>query len=143
MRWYEALRFRAPELIVDRYFPFKNRAFAGLPNPMDLYMYPVTGEYGNNGFTNYHSFRLIGLFYKDRIGVELYTGGFGARVKEQAFNDYLAAKFPNGYNNMSNYHRHDYVFSGWQYGLAYKHHWKGLILEPKFILGFEKMDCEY
>jgi hypothetical protein len=51
----------------------------------------------------------------------------------------LEGKFP-GYYNTSNYYRSgSQQFSGLQYGLAYKHHWKGLVIEPKFILGFEKL----
>jgi hypothetical protein len=141
-KWYHVIRFRLPEFIFDYVLPFRERSFAALPNGMDKYMYPTKKEVGFFApFTNNYSFRLIGLFYKDRIGLEFYTGGFGAKVDGQPFERFLQAKFPDHYKN--GFLNQDYTFSGWQYGLAYKHHWKGLVVEPKFILGFEKMQSTH
>jgi hypothetical protein len=141
--WYHAIRLRFPEFIFDRVFVIKDHSLVNFPDAMGLYMYPVKG-----GFqyivpaTNNWNFRLIGLFYKDRIGLELYTGGYGGKTDYQPF---LQAKFPNYYgskeDNVNNPYDSEnrYYYWGWQYGLAYKHHWKGFVLEPKFILGLEKL----
>lgn len=141
--WYHNWRLRLPEFIFDRVFVIKDRSLLTFPDAMGQYMYPVNG-----GFqymvpsTNNWSLRLIGLFYKDRIGLELYTGGYGGKIDDQAF---LQAKFPNYYgstaeNSYNAYGSENrYYYWGWQYGLAYKQHYKGFVLEPKFILGFEKL----
>ena len=137
--WYHNIRLRIPEFILDYVHPYRESSFAGLPNGLDKFMYPFHDGAGFFApFSSNYRFRLIGLFYKDRIGLEMYTGGYGADVDIKPFEDYLQARFPNHYN-INNYYRSGRrQFSGLQYGLAYKHHWKGLVIEPKFILGFER-----
>ncbi len=139
--WYDNFRFRFPEFIYDRVFPFRIPSFSTLPYGMNQYMYPTKPEAGFFApFTNNFSFRWLGLFYKDRIGLEVYSGGYGASVDMRGFNNYLQAKFPNHYSSDTlNMESNSYTFTGPQYGIAYKLHWKGLVLESKFILGFETM----
>ena len=144
--WYHAIRLRFPEFILDYVHPFRERSFAGLPNGLDKFFYPVHDGAGFFApFTSNYSFRLIGLFYKDRIGLEMYAGGYGAKASINSYEEYLQAKFP-GYYNTNDYYYYrssSLQFSGLQYGLAYKHHWKGLVIEPKFILGFEKWQSSW
>jgi hypothetical protein len=141
-KWSDNFRFRFPEFICDGVFPFRIHSFSTLPYPMNLYMYPTKAEPGFFApFSNNFSFRWIGFFYKDRIGLEVYTGGYGAYVDTRGFNNYLQAKFPNYYNSDTlNPQTNKYTFTGPQYGIAYKLHWKGLVVESKFIMGFETME---
>jgi hypothetical protein len=138
--WYHAIRLRFPEFILDYVHPYRERSFAGLPNGLDKFMYPTHNEGGYFApFGDNYRFRWIGLFYKDRIGLEMYTGGYGANVDINPYEEYLKAKFSGYYKKDYYYSSGRQQFAGIQYGLAYKHHWKGLVIEPKFILGFEKL----
>src|SRR5581483_7463632 len=115
--WYQAVRLNFPEFILDYVRPFRNASFSTLLYGMDQYMYPTKkGAVGTMGVTTNYRFRLIGLFYKDRFGLELYRGGFGVEVPVDPFKNYLQTKFSNYYNIGLSDWPNTYVFSGWQYG---------------------------
>lgn len=82
------------------------------------------------------SFRWIALYYKDRFGLEFYSDGYSNQWDLTKFGDYLQKRYP-GYYFRGGSIVSDFEFGGQAIGLAYRMHWKGLTIEPKFLLGFE------
>jgi hypothetical protein len=141
--WYNKFQVRLPDIYIERVFPTRNKDFSSLPYGMNQYMYPTKadiGSFGQFGKMNNYSFRILGLYYKERIGLELCASGYGARIEEQPFKDYLQTKFSNYYASDSQIaETNRFSFTGFKIGLAYEMNWKGLLIIPKFFVGFEKL----
>jgi hypothetical protein len=141
--WYNNFQLRIPEFYIERVFPIRNKDFSSLPYGMNHYMYPTMAEIGSFGQLNKlnnYSFRILGLYYKERIGLEFCASGYGARIAEQPFKDYLQTKFSNYYASDSQIAEiNRFSFTGFKIGLAYEMHWKGLLIIPKLFVGFEKL----
>lgn len=110
-----------------------------LPGGMNFYLKEVrsTSEALLPVTPNY-SFRVLALYFKDKIGLELSYAGYGAYTRRDAYNGYLADRYAGYYMNEHNGKEGVYSFNGWRYGLMYKFHYRGLIIEPKLMVGFEK-----
>lgn len=146
--WFNNFQIRwIPEIYGERVFPFHNRAFSKLPYGMNQYMYPTKAGWGTFGDFNInapginnYSYRILGIYYKERVGVEFNAYGYGAAVDPQPFKDYMRSAYPNYYRNDSaelKYNR--FSFTGLQVGLAYEMKWNGLIIIPKFLVGFASL----
>ena len=81
--------------------PASNKALLNLPYGMDKFMYPVRP--GVSPVSNNYSVRWIAIFYKDKIGIELYSDGFGSSVNMSDFSRYMTAQFPGYYVNPNAY----------------------------------------
>ena len=127
-----------PMLEINYSIPGRNKNLLDLPYGMDKFMYPAQNS-GAPFLPNY-SFRWIAIFYKDKIGIELYSDGFGAPVNMNGFNHYMTAQFPGYYFNTDPSAGNVYNFVGQSLGIAYRIHWRSFILEPKFLLGFESLE---
>jgi hypothetical protein len=139
--WYNAFQLRLiPEVFFDRVFPFRNPTLSTIPYGMDHYMYPTKAGFASDfGSTYIHNycFRIFGLYYKERIGLEFNVYKYGAQIDQQPFKDFLQTKFPNYYrSDLQSRRITTFTFGGVQVGAAYEAKWKGLIVVPKFLLGF-------
>lgn len=141
--WYNKFQFRIPEFYIERVFPTRNKDLLSSPYGIGEYMYPTKTEIGSfgqfNRLSNF-SFRMVALYYKERIGLEFCASGYGACIAEQPFKDYLQTKFSNYYTiDSQNIQNNTFSFTGFKIGLAYETKWKGLLIFPKFFVGFEKL----
>lgn len=112
---------------------------------MNQYMYPTKAGWGtfapfniNEPGINNYCYRILGIYYKERIGLEFNAYGYGAAVDPKPFKNYMQqTQYPNYYRNDSaelKYNR--FSFTGLQVALAYEMKWKGLVIIPKFLVGF-------
>ena len=130
-----------PDIHFEYCVPFKKTGNENLPYGMDKYFGVPKSETGFDfPFGNNFNFRIIAIYYKDKLGVEFYYGGFGGIVPMNDFAQYLEKKYPNHYisDDYSIMNKgKDYDFKGVQFGITYKIHLKSFIIEPKFKIGFE------
>ena len=134
------VRFRLPPLEMTYSIPVKNKSFLGLPYGLDKFMYNIQpGPCSILTYANDFRLRLAALYYKDRVGVEWYFGGFGGGVNVDDFNNYLNARFPGYTLGPINYLPPSLSFFGQRFGLAYKMHLKKYVIEPKAQYGFETL----
>jgi hypothetical protein len=95
--WFDNFQIRwIPEIFGDRVFPFHNKAFSNLPGGMDQYMYPTKAGWGtfaafnvNGAGINNYCYRILGIYYKERVGLEFNAYGYGAAVDPQPFKNYM------------------------------------------------------
>ena len=87
---------------------------------------------------NNSSFRFFGIYYHDKLGLELYWNAFGGDVDMSAFSAYVQTRFA-GYNT-SSYRYNNHKFSGPQLAVAYLVHVQKFVIAPKLSLGFEKQE---
>lgn len=109
--------------------PFKEKKINSLPCGMDKYLNKLKGGDMSAGFFS------LGLYYKDKIGVEFVlfrNSNYVAYPTE--FNNYLSVKYPNNY--IKNIWGHSYSIRGKAYRICYKYHLKYFQIEPKIQLGF-------
>ena len=133
-------RLRFPTIEVNYAIPVKNKSLLGLPYGMDKFMYHTKPAIASWSLSNEsYSFRLLALYYKDRVGVEWYTDAFGGSLNLDDYNAWLVQQFPGYTIRTFPYFGSSLLFSGQRVGIAYKMHLKSFIIEPKAQWGFEAL----
>lgn len=138
--FWDEFSISLPAFRLDMNVPLRSSKIAGLPYGMNHLFYNTSAS--ANTFAPYdisYNFKIAGLYYRDRIGVEYAYVSYGSRIDNAGFDNYLAARFP-GYLTASHYYRTDFIFNGPRVGLAYKVHLKQFIIEPQLHYGFESAD---
>ena len=133
------IHLELPQVEAKYSIPLKNKKFLALPYGMDTYLYPIQSSF--SPMVRNFTVRIIAAYYKDKIGLEFYFEGFGGDVDMTAYHRYMAAQFPHYYYTTGP--SNSSIFYGPAVGIAYRIHWGSFIVEPKFILGYEKQDTVF
>src|SRR5215217_8619437 len=112
-----------------------------LPSGMNYYLKDVKST--SESFfpiTHNYNFRLLALYFKDKIGIEVFYSGYGGPVERDGFDTYLANRYAGYYiqSILFSGKNEIYSFNGWRFGLTYKFHYHHFIVQPELMIGFEK-----
>ena len=132
--FFSDLRLELPMLETKAGFTINDKSLLSLPYGMNDLLYPTKPYYS---FV-WTSFRWIAVYYKDKFGLEFYSDDFSTSLNPDKFNNNLKNRFP-GYYFSPGWILSDFEFGGQAIGISYRMHWKGLILEPKFLIGNESL----
>lgn len=133
-----------PVFHVNYYVPFKSDKVAALPYGINYLLYDVQPSVTSLG-GDFFSFRLLALYYRDKIGIQCTYSRYGAHISESSDAEYSAylAKEHSGYNtnvSIADY----YKFSGLRLGLSYRVALqRKIVLEPMLQMGFETYNPGY
>jgi len=127
-----------PILNIDYCQPFRNKDLLKLPDGMGNYFYYTRSSVGTFLTAQEGSFRLFSLYYKDRIGAEIYYGQYGTAINNTKFDDYINKNYSGYYPGAPEYGLANWYqyFGGFEYGITYKVHWHQYVFEPKLLLGY-------
>lgn len=107
--------------------PIHESHLRDLPNGLNHYLFNTNGEMAYGFFS-------LGLYYKERFGVEVLFRHSGFYVEGNDYRNYIAELHPDYYVPAvisTDY----YSFEKLQYRICYRFYFKHFFLEPKFQLG--------
>jgi hypothetical protein len=112
---------------VGHFFPIHEKHLLDLPYGMDKYLYNTKGE------TSY-GFLSLGLYYKEKYGIEVLYRHVGFNVEGDDYRNYIVEQHPDYYVPKT-LPIGFYSFDKFEYRICYRHYFKHFFLEPKFQFG--------
>ena len=109
------------------YFPIHEKNLLKLPYGMSHYFYDMKGTTASGFFS-------LGLYYKEKLGVEVLYRQYDANADAEDFTNYISELYP-GYYVPPLITTYYFSLNDIQYRLCYRIPLKRFTLEPKFQLG--------